>query len=199
MTTDAHVQPKLILERPATSWRNTTQRYGALSIGLHWLMLLLLVAVYACMELSDFYPKGSDTRGALRTWHFMLGLSVFVLVWVRLLWRLTGEVPRIDPLPPGWQMLLAKLMHFALYVFMIAMPIAGWLTLSAQGKPIPFFGLYLPALISESKSAADLIKEIHETGATIGYFLVGMHAAAALFHHYYVRDNTLRRMLSGRD
>jgi cytochrome b561 len=199
MTTDAKLLQVLPPAIDSNRWRNTTERYGSLSIGLHWLMLLLLVAVYTCMELSDFYPKGSDARSGLRTWHFMLGLSVFVLVWVRLLWRLTGEVPRIEPLPPGWQMLLAKSMHLALYVFMIGMPIAGWLTLSAQGKPIPFFGLYLPALIAESKSAADLIKQIHETGATVGYFLIGMHAAAALFHHYYVRDNTLRRMLPGRD
>ena len=78
---------------------------------------------------------------------------------------------------------------------MIGMPILGWLLLSASGKPIPFFGLHLPALISENKSVADTIKEIHETGGTVGYFLIGFHAAAGLFHHYFVRDNTLLRIL----
>ena len=57
----------------------TTDRYRSLSIGLHWIMLLLLIAVYACIELRVFFPKGSDLRTALKTWHFMLGLSVFVL------------------------------------------------------------------------------------------------------------------------
>ena len=176
-------------------WRNNTERYGSLSIGLHWFMLLLLVAVYACIELRGFFPKGSDLREALKIWHYMLGLSVFVLVWLRLLSNITGHFPRIEPEPPRWQKLSARLMHVTLYSLMIFMPLAGWLMLSAEGKPIPFFGLQLPALISENKSAADLIKEIHVTAGTVGYFLIGLHALAALFHHYVMRDNTLRRML----
>ena len=181
------------------NWRNSTDRYGSLSIGLHWLMLLLFVGVYACIELRGFFPKGSDPREALKTWHFMLGLSVLVLALLRLVVHLTTATPRIEPDPPGWQKLSARLMHLALYGLMIGMPIAGWLLLSAAGKPIPFFGLQLPALIAESKSAASLIKEVHETGGTVGYFLIALHAAAALFHHYFVRDNTLRRMLPSRD
>ena len=78
---------------------------------------------------------------------------------------------------------------------MICMPLAGWLILSAAGKPIPFFGLQLPALISENKDLAKLIREFHETLGKVGYFLIGLHAVAALFHHYVLRDNTLRRML----
>jgi cytochrome b561 len=66
------------------NWRNNTDRYGSLAIGLHWLMLLLLVAVYVCIELRGYFPKGSDPREALKTWHLMLGLSVFVLAAVRM-------------------------------------------------------------------------------------------------------------------
>ncbi|SBT04171.1 Cytochrome b561 homolog 1 [Candidatus Accumulibacter aalborgensis] len=181
------------------NWRNSTDRYGSLSIGLHWLVLLLFVGVYACIELRDFFPKGSDPREALKTWHFMLGLSVLVLGLLRLMLHLTAVVPRIEPNPPQWQRRSARLMHLALYALMIGMPLAGWLLLSAAGKPIPFFGLQLPALIAESKSVASLIKEVHETVGTVGYFLIALHAAAALFHHYFVRDNTLRRMLPSRD
>ena len=86
-------------------------------------------------------------------------------------------------------------MHYALYGFMIAMPLAGWLMLSAAGKNIPFFGLQWPALMGESNNIAEFIKEIHETGGTLGYFLIAFHAAAALIHHYLLRDDTLRRML----
>ena len=182
------------------SWRHTKYHYGSLSVGLHWLMLLLLVAVYACIELRELYPKGSDPREALKAWHFMLGLSVFVLVWLRLLAaRMAGSAPLTEPDPPKWQKLSAKLMHFALYFLMIGMPLGGWLLLGAAGKPIPFFGLELPALVGESKSLAALIKEIHEVGGTVGYFLIGFHSAAALFHHYVQRDNTLRRMLPNQD
>lgn len=173
-------------------------RYNPLSMGLHWLMLLLLAAVYGAMILSDSFPKGSDARTALKTWHYMLGMSVFFLVWLRIAVRMTTRVPRIVPQLPLWQSRLSGVVQFALYVLMVAMPLAGWLTLNAKGEWVPFFGLQLPVLIAENRGTASLIKEIHEAGATAGYFLLGLHAAAALFHHYVVRDNTLQRMLWGR-
>ena len=177
---------------------NTTERYNALSITLHWVMVLLLIAVYACIELREFFPKGSDPRNALKTWHFMLGLSVLALVLVRIVVNLLNTAPRIVPNPPAWQTTSAKAMHLALYALMVCMPIAGWLILSAEGKPIPFFGWELPALIAKNKELAHSIEELHEVGGTIGYFLIGLHAVAGLFHHYVVKDNTLLRMLPGR-
>jgi superoxide oxidase len=177
------------------NWRNTTTRYGSLSIGMHWFMLLLLVAIYACIELRENYPRGSEVREALKTWHYMLGMGAFALAWLRLGFRLTGPTPRIEPESPAWQMMLAKLMYLALYLLMIGLPLLGWLILSAEGDPIPFFGLHLPALIGENKELAKTLEEIHATGGTIGYFLIGFHAIAALYHHYIRRDNTLARIL----
>ena len=170
-------------------------RYGNPNIWLHWITLLLLAAVYACIELREFLPKGSAPREALKTWHFMLGLTVFALTVPRLLIRLRSRAPHIVPLPPAWQRGLAGIVHIALYVLLLGMPLLGWLLLSAAGKPIPFFGLELPALTGPDKAFASTVKEIHETAGTIGYWLIGLHAAAALFHHYVARDNTLLRML----
>jgi len=178
--------------------KNTTSRFGTLSIGMHWLMLLLLVAVYACIELREYFPRGSDLREGLKAWHFMLGLSVFALVFVRLAIRFAGPTPRIQPELQVWQRRFAQLVHALLYVFMVVMPVLGWLTLSSEGKPIPFFGLQLPALIAPDKAFADPLNEIHETIGTIGYYLIGLHTAAALFHHYVMHDNTLLRMLPRR-
>lgn len=172
-------------------------RFSSLSITLHWAMLLLLIAVYACMELREYYPKGSDFREGLKMWHFMFGLTVLLLVLIRVVARVTGGTPPITPDPPAWQTLIARFTHLALYAFMIAMPIAGWVILSASGKAIPFYGLDLPALVGLNKALAEQVKELHETVATIGYFLVGLHAVAALFHHYIVKDDTLRRMMPG--
>ncbi|RIK92944.1 MAG: cytochrome B [Proteobacteria bacterium] len=173
-------------------------RYGSLTIALHWAMLLLFAAVYATVELHEAFPKGSDPRKALMMWHFMLGLSVLALVIVRLAARLVETAPPITPAPPAWQTLITKVVHGALYALMIAMPILGWLMLSAEAKPIPFFGLELPALIGPDKELGETFEEIHETIGTIGYYLIGLHAAAALFHHYIVRDNTLIRMMPRR-
>ena len=178
---------------------NNSHRYGALSISMHWLMVLLLVAVYACIELREFYPKGTDTREAFKQWHFMLGLSVFLLVWLRLILRVAQVQPVIEPAPPVWQERFAKIVQLALYLLMMGMPVAGWLILSAAGKPVPFYGWELPALIAENTDTAELIEEIHETVGTVGYALIALHAVAALYHHYILRDDTLRRMLPQRD
>ena len=180
------------------SWKNDEHRYGGLSIALHWLMLVLMVGVYACIELKGNFPKGSEPRELLKQWHFMLGLSVFVLVWLRLAARLIAPTPKIVPAIPAWQAMPAKLMHLALYGLMIGAPLAGWLILSAAGKPIPFFGLELPPLIDQNPELAGQIKELHELAGTAGYWLIGLHAVAALFHHYVSRDNTLTRMLPRR-
>ncbi len=179
--------------------KNSTLRYGSFSIGIHWLMLLLLVAVYATIELRVLYEKGSDPREALKTWHFMLGMLVFVLVWLRLAARLSGPTPAIVPEPPKLQQLSSKLMHLVLYLLIIGMPILGWLVLSAAGKPIPFFGLELPALIGENKALGKQLKEVHEFVGTAGYYLIGLHVAVALYHHYLRHDNTLTHMLPERE
>lgn len=176
--------------------RNRSDRYGTPSIALHWLMLLL-AAVYATVNLAEVFPKGSLQRDGLRAWHFALGLSVLALAVVRLAVNLSARAPAIVPEPPAWQARAARLVHVALYALMIALPLLGWLLLSARGRPIPFFGVELPALVGESRSLARFVKELHEFGGNSGYLLIGAHAAAALFHHYVVRDNTLRRMLRG--
>ena len=180
------------------SWKNTTDRYGSLSIFMHWLMLALLIGVYACIELHGLATKGSALRADLKTWHFILGLTVFALVWLRLAIRFVTPSPQMSLEIAAWQRHLAELMHAALYAFLIIMPVLGWLTLSAGGKVIPFFGLELPALIGPDKDWADTLESLHGTIGTIGYYLIGLHAAAALYHHYFMRDDTLLRMLPQR-
>ena len=181
------------------STRNTIDRYGSISMALHWAMLLLIASVCACIELRGIFPKGSDPRLAMSTWHFMLGLSVLFLALLRLILNITSPTPRIIPDPPKWPKLSSKIMHITLYALMIGLPILGWFLLSAKGKQIPFFGLNLPALIDKNKDLAKTIQEIHETGGTLGYYLIGSHAAVALFHHYVMRDNTIKRMLPVRN
>lgn len=177
------------------NFKNTTTHYNTLSVALHWLMFILIVTVYGSIELRELFDKGTETRDAFKMWHFMLGLSVLALLSVRVVARLVGgAAPAIQPEPAKWQNKLATFVHIALYVFMFAMPIAGWLILSLAGKPIPFFGLELPALTAQNFELAKSIKEIHETAGEVGYYVIGLHAAAALFHHYVLADNTVSRM-----
>lgn len=176
-----------------TSSKNS--RYSTLTIVMHWLMLILIIAVYASINLRELFPKGSDPRELLKALHFTLGLTVFLLVFIRVYARITSTTPNIIPALQTWQKVTSKAAHAFLYILMILMPILGWLTLSAAGKSTPFYGLNLPALIAENKDYAKTLKDTHETIGEIGYYVIALHAIAALFHHYVKGDNTLRRML----
>ena len=169
-------------------------RYSTASIALHWAMLVLMVAVYAFINIADFFPKGSDARLWAKNWHFTLGLLVLAVVWLRIAVRALGTTPPIHPTPPAWPQTGGKAVHLLLYVLLVAMPWLGGLALSAGGKPVPFVGLELPSLLAPNKELGHQIKEVHELGGNLGYALIGAHAVAALFHHYVVRDNTLARM-----
>ena len=172
----------------------SSQRFSLPSIAMHWLMVLVFVGIFIAVNLIDVFPKGSDSRQLAKTMHFSLGLLIFGLVWLRVAFRLLGNTPAIGPAPPAWQEKLAKLGHLALYAIMVLMPLVGWAALSAFGKPIPFFGVELPALMAPNKELGRTIMEVHELGGNLAYFLIGGHALAALYHHYFMKDNTLRRM-----
>ena len=173
-------------------------RYSVASIALHWLMLLLIVGVYAAIEFRELYPKGTEPRETLKMWHFMLGLSVLGLVWLRIAARLVWMTPPSSPDEPAWRHAVARATHLGLYIFMIGMPIAGWLILSAEGETIPFFGFELPALVAENEQLAERTEDIHKLGGTVGYWLIGIHAVASLFHHYILRDRVFERMIPPR-
>lgn len=173
---------------------SAVHRYGKLSITLHWLMLALFVGVYGCIEIKGLLPRGSDLRGLFLGLHGLFGLSIFALVWIRLLGRLTPRPP-ITPALSTWQTGVSHLMHLALYVLMIATPLLAWLMLAAGGKPMPYFDFFLPAPVAVDPVLAKQFKHWHEWLGSAGYWLIGLHAAAGLVHHYWVRDNTLTRML----
>lgn len=172
--------------------------YSRSMIAMHWLMALLIAAVFALIELREIFPKGSVPRETMKSLHFSLGLAVLALVVLRLVVRVSTRTPPIEPRPAAWQTLMAHGAHLALYGLMLAMPILGWLLLSAEGKDVAFFGLSLPPLTVTDKAGAELFEEWHEALGTVFYIVIGLHAVAALAHHYLFRDNTLARMLPGR-
>jgi cytochrome b561 len=182
----------------AHSLKDTPEKYAPLVIALHWLVLALMVAAYVSMEFRDVFERGSAGRDLMKASHYVIGLTILLLATARLVAHVAFAAPAILPPPPLWQSLAAKAMHVALFALMIVLPIVGWLILSAEGEPPVFFGIALPALIGPDRDLAETFEEVHETIATLGYGLIGFHAAAALYHHYVVRDNTLRRMLPGR-
>jgi len=179
--------------------RNVVDRYARASIALHWLVLVLIVGVYASIELRELFPKGSDTREALKVLHYSLGLCVLVLAAVRIAVRgLAGPAPAIVPAPARWESATAGAMHVALYALMFGMPLLGWAMLGAAGHAVTLFGIPLPSLMGPDEALGEVLEELHEAIGKVGYGLIALHAGAALFHHYVRHDNTLVRMLAPR-
>jgi cytochrome b561 len=162
---------------------------------MHWLMVVLMIFVFASIEARVFFEKGTELRDLFKMWHFMLGLLILLLVCARIYLRTIQVMPKITPPLSTMQAWGANAAHIVLYVFMVAMPIFGWIVLSAKGKAIPFFGLELPALIDYDKPLAKSLEGWHKEIGSWGYYLIGFHAVAALVHHYIQKDNTLTRML----
>ncbi|HEY8128396.1 MAG TPA: cytochrome b [Hyphomicrobium sp.] len=169
--------------------------YTPALITLHWLTVLVIAAVFTAIELKGYFPKGSPERPLLTSIHMMLGITVLLLVVVRIAIRTQNPAPPIVPASPAWQNAIAHLTHLTLYAAMVAMPLLGWLMTSAGGHAVPFYGLSLPPLLSENKPLAHNLEEVHEFIGNALYYVIGLHAVAALAHHYAFRDNTLTRML----
>ncbi|QYY30822.1 MULTISPECIES: cytochrome b [Cupriavidus] len=179
----------------ATEFPGTVRRYDGLAIFFHWAVFLLIAAAYAAIELKGFAGKGSPARSLAMAAHEWTGLLVLVLAVPRLLWRLVRGAP---PAEPGsrWMHLAGEAMHWVLYLFIFAQPILGLLTLNAGGHvlTLPGLGLQIPAWVGPDDALKDQLEEIHETLGNAFYLVIGLHAMAALFHHYMLGDNTLRRM-----
>ena len=177
------------------SLKNTTNRYGSLSIMMHWVMFILIAATFAAIECRVFFEKGTEMRDLFKAWHFSLGLIILAMVLIRLYFRFTQISPSITPALPNMQQRAAKAGHFLLYAFMLIIPITGWLMLNAYGKPAVLLGLDLPMLIESNKQIGSYLFDFHETAASAGYLLIGAHAIVSLLHHYVQKDDTLTRML----
>lgn len=164
---------------------------------LHWLVALLVLAVYLLIEQRGLFPRGSGGRAAMMQGHFWVGLTILVLALWRLGLRVRSPAPPITPALPTWQALPSKLLHLALYLFLVVMPLLGLATAWSDGKVLllPFTDIAVPALLPENRSLAHTLEELHGTIGEIFYWVIGAHVAAALWHHFVRRDDTLRRML----
>jgi cytochrome b561 len=176
---------------------NTAERWGSVSIALHWTIaaLVLLVQVPAGVTME---AVGQGTlQNVLYNVHKNTGLVIFSLAVVRLGWRWSHPVPVLPADLPQWQARTARTTHALLYILLFSMPITGFLYTAMGGFPVPLFMLYdLAPLVPENKPVAELFKNAHLTLKWVLYAVVALHVAGALNHHLVRKDGVLRRMLS---
>ncbi|MGY6273746.1 cytochrome b [Achromobacter denitrificans] len=172
--------------------------YDRATIVFHWLTALLVVGLFALAETWSFLPRGTPTRRLLQSLHISFGLAFAAVFVLRAVWRLSAG-RRLPPAAGGWLRVASTGMHGLLYALMAVQIVLGFLFRWAQGEPFAFFGLFdVPTLIHIDRERRHDIGGLHETVAWAIIVLALLHALAGLFHHYFLRDGVLRRMLSSR-
>lgn len=178
------------------SLKNPVDRWGPVSQLLHWLIVVLLLCLAVIGLSLDSLPK-SPKYFWVYDLHKSTGMTLLALAVLRLGWRLYAGAPRRLQGLPTWQARIASVTHALLYALIFAMPLSGWLFDSAAGlRPMRWYGLLeVPKLTAPNPVLRELGRDAHEWLFWVLVLLVVLHAGAAIYHHVFVGDATLRRML----
>ena len=179
-------------------WMNSKMRYGLGPQALHWLTALCVVVAWPLGQFMEAIPKGAPRHFAFWT-HMTLGQCVILLLVARLLWRFANTPPALEPTRFGrLSTIAAKLSHFLLYALLVIVPFAGIIVQLKRGHALPLLGLWdIASPWPADRAVARFVLSMHYYLADALLSLAGVHAVAALVHHYALRDRTLTRMLPG--
>ncbi len=172
-----------------------TDHYPATSKLLHWLVAACVLTT-APVAIAMVRASPGPTQDALYNFHKSLGVSILILMVLRLINRLVVGAPIADPGIEPWQRAVSSIVHTSLYVLLLAMPVAGYVANSVYGASTPFFGLFsLPPIVGKNEELAKQLFAIHRWVGWLVIVLVLTHVGAALYHYFIRRDKVLQRML----
>lgn len=179
------------------NFKNHSHGFGLISITLHWLMALLIIALFTVglwmVDLSYYDPWYKQAP----FFHKSVGVIVAMLYISRVTWRMINPPPPPIASIPRTELLLAKAMHLTLYIMMLGVFTSGYMISTADGRPIEVFNLFsIPAFVTPIENQEDIAGTFHYYLACSLIGLASLHAIAALKHHFYDKDKTLRRMTS---
>ena len=180
-------------------WRNTHESFGIVAVFFHWSTALVVPGLFVLglwMVDLTYYDPWYRRAPAI---HKAVGVLLFLTVVARLVWRVANPAPRPDPGHAPWERRIAAAAHWLLYLLLIATMLAGYLISTADGRPVDVFGLFsVPATVSGLANQEDIAGEVHLVLAVALLCFAGLHALAALKHHFVDRDRTLLRMFGRR-
>ncbi|NNM51372.1 MAG: cytochrome b [Pseudomonadales bacterium] len=173
-------------------------RYDSITIVLHWLTAGLIIVMFALAELWDFLPHGSAPKKAMQSLHISLGILLTLVLVVRLGWRFT-QGTKIAPVTKDIKEIAAIAMQHSLYLLLVIQIVLGYLFRWAQAESFMFFGLFPVQFATlKDRALAHSLGNYHDIVGWTLIVLAGLHAAAALMHHYVLKDDVLNRMLPQR-
>ncbi|HEU4778966.1 MAG TPA: cytochrome b [Steroidobacteraceae bacterium] len=177
------------------TFRNTTRSWGALTKALHWIIVILIIVQFFIASRAHDLPRGPALIEAWG-WHKSVGMTIFMLAIIRLVWRWMNPVPDLTAETRAWEHTLAKISHVLLYALIFAVPLTGWLMSSAKNFPVSWFSLFQwPDLIAPDRALSESMESAHKILVKVLVGVALLHAAGALKHHFIDKNNVLRRML----
>ncbi len=179
---------------------NDSQNWGAASIALHWLVALLVIGQWGLGLVMGEFVKDLELKFDLFQLHKSIGFLIFVLVILRLIWRLVQPVPELPATMKPFERRLSHLSHWGFYIILLLMPVAGWVSAATSKIVVPtrIFGLFtLPNPLGPNPALHEFAEEAHELLAWLLLALLLLHVAAAIKHHVIDKDELLTRMLPG--
>jgi cytochrome b561 len=174
---------------------SSAARYSPVAMLLHWLIAIAAIANWRIAEAAE-HASEAEAQGIMGN-HMALGVIIFALVILRLIWRFTRRQPPVADHLKSWEAALARVTHTLFYIILLTLPILGWVAMSAYGGTISLFGLFdWPSLpLAQNRELAETIFEIHHTIGGILVLLIALHVLAVLKHTLIDRDGNIFRML----
>jgi len=170
--------------------------YDNVAVALHWATAFLVFANFALAETWDWFAQ--PAKELMEGTHMSFGVLLTAVILARLVWRwIPGH--QVPSLEAGWVKLASKGTHYLLYGLLAAEAVLGFTFRWGGGRPMEFFGLGIPPLIGEiARPLRGELRELHEWIGWAIVIIAVLHALAALYHHYVLRDRVLQRMLPTR-
>jgi len=172
-------------------------RYDAAAITFHWLTFVLVVIVGVLGLLHDDWPK--QTQSFWINIHAVLGLLLWFLLMARVTWRLRHQPPALPADSGRFAQRFSSPVHMALYALLFVIPVLGIVTFVYHGRIFDFGIFHVDFGIKKDRAVFGPTEDIHGYLAYTLFALASLHAAAALWHHFYLRDGVLRRMWPSQD
>jgi cytochrome b561 len=174
------------------------QGYSPAARAFHWLTAALILTTLPIGITMVNVPNLGPTGDTLFHLHRSIGVTVLLIAAFRLIYRLSHPAPPLPAEMPAWQQAGAHATHWALYALLIVQPILGWIATSAYRAPVLFFWLFeLPPIWKEDRAFSEALFKVHMDIGILILVLVSLHVAAALYHHFVLRDRVLKGMVSG--
>jgi len=170
--------------------------YGRTAKALHWLVFVLVAAQFIVAVAMPDIGRGTKPDTLINL-HMSLGFTIAAVIALRWLWRVGHPVPLVTADVPHWEQTVARVTHVLLYVLLFVNPLLGWANASARDWDIVVFGKALPHLVAAQSAIGRIAGDVHVWLAWSLLALIGLHVAAALYHHFVRHDGVLQRMLPG--